>query len=117
MLKFKLKRQFHQALKEHLLAAFAEEKDGLEFMQSKLAWDHKTKVNAFYRLYHDEDLIREADSALQETLSSLEGTTSAGANGGTQSSRFSPSPFSSASQPAGTKSSFRKDQEQDDEDF
>ena len=68
-LAFELTKQYSSG-SEKVRAMFVDEKDAAEFMEAKIAWDHKTKVQAIYRLYSDGILLAEIDSFQYETLSS-----------------------------------------------
>jgi hypothetical protein len=90
---------------EKIIAKFADESDATEFMEAKVAWDHKTKVNSIYRLYHDEEILKEADASEHQTLESSD-------VGSGQ--RFSPTPLANSPKPAGSVP-YRKEDDIDDE--
>jgi hypothetical protein len=103
-LQFQLTKQFISGI-EKLIAAFADDKDALEFMDAKVAWDHKTKVEAIYRLYSHSDVIKEVNAKEYESVHSAE----------THEKQSSITPFGTAPKPAGLPPS-RRHEDIDDED-
>jgi len=93
-LPFELTRQYERGI-EKVIATFAEEKDSREFMQGKAAWDHKTKATSTYRLYAQNKVICEINTAEQETLPPA-GT------GEKKTRSFGPSPFPTTPTPFGS---------------
>lgn len=103
-LQFQVTKQFADSV-EKLIAVFADEKDALEFMDAKISWDHKTKVDTVYRLYSHSDVIKEVNAKEYESVHSAE----------THEKQSSITPFGTAPRPAGLPSS-RKHEDIDDED-
>lgn len=101
MLHYKITKQFLHN-RETDLAKFANIEDAAEFMEAKVRWDHKTKVNAIYRLYEDEELLETIDASKQEILESSASSTG-------KSQQFGPTPFSSSPKPAGANLTYKKD--------
>lgn len=107
-LDFEITRQFERGI-EKTIAKFSDENDALEFMEAKVAWDHKTKVHTIYRLFDvaNEKMIREADSEQQETLDS-DGGAGTGKRAGF-------TPLTTSPRPAGGIPSYRHEDDIDDE--
>lgn len=103
-LQFQLTKQFKESV-EKLIAAFADNKDALEFMDAKIAWDHKTKVEAIYRLYSHSDVIKEVNAKEYESVHSAE----------SHDKQSSISPFSTSPKPAGLPTSKKEDIDDEDE--
>jgi hypothetical protein len=92
-LPFDLTRQYEKGI-EKVIAKFAEEKDIREFMQSKTAWDHKTRVSSIYRLYANNQVICEINTAEQESVRTAEQTS--------QRKSFGPTPLATTPSPFGS---------------
>lgn len=105
-LDFEITRQFERGI-EKIIAKFSDENDAMEFMEAKVAWDHKTKVHTVYRLFHDRKKIKEVDAEQQETLDSD------GGMGSTKRSGLSP--LATSPRPAGGSVPYRHEDDIDDE--
>ena len=101
---FQLTKQFANGT-EKLIAAFADNKDALEFMDAKIAWDHKTKVETIYRLYLHSDVVKEVNAKEYESVHSAE----------SHDKQSSISPFSTSLKPAGLPTSKKEDIDDEDE--
>lgn len=104
LLSFKITKQF-PGNEERVIAKFALAQDANEFMENKAVWDNKTKVIATYRLYEDDELAKELNSAQMDA----DGTPSDTSNYTTTS------PFSTAPRPPGTLPPTRKKDDDDDD--
>ncbi len=103
-LPYQVTKQFKDGI-EKLIAAFSDENDAVEFMNAKLAWDHKTKVATIYRLYAHSDVIKEINAIEYETVQSAEA----------REDKSSITPFGTSPKPAGIPS-HKKREDIDDED-
>jgi hypothetical protein len=100
-LDFEITRLFERGTPK-TIAKFSDENDAWEFMEAKVAWDHKTKVHTIYKLYHNGELIHEANAVEHETLDS-------GSTGSGKRSGFSPLPTSP--KPTGGPPTYRHDED------
>jgi hypothetical protein len=107
LLPFDISRQFQQN-KEEIIAQFKNEKDAQEFMEAKVNWDHKTKVQTIYRLYENNQIKKKVDALKQESLDSSGGEQGAGR-------RTGPSPFSTSPKPPGSGPARKPEDDIDDE--
>ncbi len=105
-LDFEITRQFERGT-EKIIAKFSDENDAVQFMEAKVAWDHKTKVHTVYRLFRNRKMITEADSQLQETLDSDSGAGTGKRAGFT--------PLATSPKPAGGNMTYRHEDDIDDE--
>jgi hypothetical protein len=103
-LQFQLTKQFINGV-EKLTAAFADNKDALEFMDAKIAWDHKTKVETIYRLYSHSDVIKKVNAKEYESVNSADN----------HEKHSSISPFSTSLKPAGLPTNKKEDIDDEDE--
>ncbi|MDX2165338.1 MAG: hypothetical protein SFW07_08025 [Gammaproteobacteria bacterium] len=103
-LPYQLTKQFKEGT-EKLTASFSDEKDALEFMDAKIAWDHKTKVATIYRLYFHSDVIKEINAIEYETVHSAH----------FQEEKSSITPFGTSPKPGGFPTT-KKREDIDDED-
>ncbi len=107
-LDFELTRQYERGT-EKIIAKFSDEHDALDFMEAKVAWDHKTKVPTIYKLYHEGEVTAEANAAENETA----GGASGGGTGAGKRAGFSP--LATSPRPSGGKVPFRHEDDIDDE--
>ena len=105
-LDYDITRQFERGA-EKIIAKFSDKNDALEFMEAKVAWDHKTKVHTIYRLFHNRKMIKEADAELQETLDS-DGGAGIGKRAGL-------TPLATSPRPAGGSIPYQHEDDIDDE--
>lgn len=103
-LPYQITKQFKEGT-EKLIASFSDEKDALEFMDAKIAWDHKTKVATIYRLYHQSDVIKEVNAIEYETVQSA----------ASHEEKSNITPFGTSPKPAGFPA-HKKREDFDDED-
>ena len=95
---FEVTKQIGQSV-EQVKAKFADGKDALEFMNAKVAWDHRTKVRSIYRFYRMGEMEKEVDAALHESIDNHEHE---GAPAGNSGQRSGMTPLANAPRPPGT---------------